>query len=442
MSELILPYLLTLPPFFFIGHKGSSFKDLLKEISKSWLFFWSYYVLIAIIFLIFLPSSLSFNPLIVFLITLILFLFIKKNYLVFTRNTFSKQFLIFIIFFILSITNKELQIGGDAVWSVVLSLDFMSNNIDEIKYIMLGHRPAALPLINALSIGSFNQIFFAFNIFTILLFVTRFVQIFYVLIGKIIDSKIVKVISLAIFLTSPVLLVLSFYWGNHVFIALGFLELILFFNDESEDYKDFNYYVLFSSLIFFRLEVLFFVTLFYMYFYKKINKRYSLLTYTLPILWFANLYFSKIPLQKSDNIQFLYMALIMFFFLLFYNYVTIEIFYKKSFAVFILLLIHLLLIYNFNLIYWEIFIRNILGLGGWGIIGTLILGSLIYLSLNLKKRISFTFIALLIFQILPYLNNQSGDGWRYGFSSSFNRILFYLLPIILYEFLTEITNED
>lgn len=442
MSELILPYLLTLPPFFFVGHKDSSFKDLLKEISKSWLFFWSYYVLIAIIFLIFLPSSLGFNPLIVFLITLILFLFIKKNYLVFTRNTFSKQFLIFIIFFILSITNKELQIGGDAVWSVVLSLDFMSNNIDEIKYIMLGHRPAALPLINALSIGSFNQIFFAFNIFTILLFLTRFVQIFYVLIGKIIDSKIVKVISLAIFLTSPVLLVLSFYWGNHVFIALGFLELILFFNDESEDYKDFNYYVLLSSLIFFRLEVLFFVTLFYMYFYKKINKRYSLLTYTLPILWFANLYFSKIPLQKSDNIQFLYMALIMFFFLLFYNYVTIEIFYKKSFAVFILLLIHLLLIYNFNLIYWEIFIRNLLGLGGWGIIGTLILGSLIYLSLNLKKRISFTFIALLIFQILPYLNSQSGDGWRYGFSSSFNRILFYLLPIILYEFLTEITNED
>ena len=318
----------------------------------------------------------------------------------------------------------------------------MSNNIDEIKYIMLGHRPAALPLINALSIGNFNQIFFAFNIFTILLFLTRFVQIFYVLIGKIIDSKIVKVISLAIFLTSPVLLVLSFYWGNHAFIALGFLELILFFNDESEDYKDFNYYVLLSSLIFFRLEVLFFATLFYMYFYKKINKRYSLLTYTLPILWFANLYFSKIPLQKSDNIQFLYMALIMFFFLLFYNYLTIEIFYKKSFAVFILLLIHLLLIYNFNLIYWEIFIRNLLGLGGWGIIGTLILGSLIYLSLNLKKRISFTFIALLIFQILPYLNNQSGDGWRYGFSSSFNRILFYLLPIILYEFLTEITNED
>ena len=179
-----------------------------------------------------------------------------------------------------------------------------------------------------------------------------------------------------------------------------------------------------------------------MYFYKKINKRYSLLTYTLPILWFANLYFSKIPLQKSDNVQFLYMSLIMFIFLLFYNYVTFEIFYKKSFAVLMLLLIHALLIYNFNFIYWEIFVRNLLGLGGWGIVGTLILGSFLYLSLNLKERVSFTFIALLIFQILPYLNNQSGDGWRYGFSSSFNRILFYLLPIILYEFLTEITDED
>ena len=77
-----------------------------------------------------------------------------------------------------------------------------------------------------------------------------------------------------------------------------------------------------------------------------------------------------------------------------------------------------------------------------GIVGTSILGSFLYLSLNLKERVSFTFIALLIFQILPYLNNQSGDGWRYGFSSSFNRILFYLLPIILYEFLTEIIDED
>ena len=442
MSELILPYLFTLPPFFFVGHKDLSFKNLLKEISKSWLFFWSYYVLISIIFLILLPSSLSFNPQFIFLITLILFVSIKKNYVVFTRNTLLKQLLVFIIFFIFSLTNKELQIGGDAVWSVVLSLDFMSNNIDEIKYILLGHRPAALPLINALSISSFNQIFFVFNIFTILLFLIRFIQIFYVLISKIIDSKIVKAFLLGTFLTSPVLLVLSFYWGNHVFIALGFLELILFFNDELEDYKNFNYYILLSSLIFFRLEVLFFVTLFFMYFYKKINKRYSLLTYTLPILWFANLYFSKIPLQKSDNVQFLYMSLIMFIFLLFYNYVTFEIFYKKSFAVLMLLLIHALLIYNFNFIYWEIFVRNLLGLGGWGIVGTLILGSFLYLSLNLKERVSFTFIALLIFQILPYLNNQSGDGWRYGFSSSFNRILFYLLPIILYEFLTEIIDED
>ena len=113
-------------------------------------------------------------------------------------------------FFIFSLTNKELQIGGDAVWSVVLSLDFMSNNIDEIKYILLGHRPAALPLINALSISSFNQIFFVFNIFTILLFLIRFIQIFYVLISKIIDSKIVKAFLLGTFLTSPVLLVLSF----------------------------------------------------------------------------------------------------------------------------------------------------------------------------------------------------------------------------------------
>ena len=58
-----------------------------------------------------------------------------------------------------------------------------------------------------------------------------------------------------------------------------------------------------------------------------------------------------------------------------------------------------------------------------------------------RKFGNFTSILILLFMILPYVNAQSGDGWRYGFTSSFNRIIFYLFFIIIYEFLIEISNE-
>ena len=71
MFELIAPYLFLLPPFFIIEKKHQNFQDLIKEISKSWLFFWSYYVLLGVSILIFIPKNL--NPLFVFTLTLILY---------------------------------------------------------------------------------------------------------------------------------------------------------------------------------------------------------------------------------------------------------------------------------------------------------------------------------------------------------------------------------
>ena len=74
-------------------------------------------------------------------------------------------------------------------------------------------------------------------------------------------------------------------------------------------------------------------------------------------------------------------------------------------------------------------------------IGSIILFAICFLTLKNVSSVNFTSILILLFMILPYVNAQSGDGWRYGFTSSFNRIIFYLFFIIIYEFLMETTNE-
>ena len=132
----------------------------------------------------------------------------------------------------------------------------------------------------------------------------------------------------------------------------------------------------------------------------------------------------------------------MILFLIFYNFVNIRIFYSKLFIFLVLTAAHLVLIHLYGFTFWEIFYKNLLGLGGWGIIGTLMLFAIIGMPLIKRNITSLTTIIILTFQVLPYVNDQSGDGWRFGFTSSFNRILYYLLPIIIYEFLKEINNED
>ena len=73
--------------------------------------------------------------------------------------------------------------------------------------------------------------------------------------------------------------------------------------------------------------------------------------------------------------------------------------------------------------------------------GSILLFAICFLTLKNVGLINFTSILILLFMILPYVNAQSGDGWRYGFTSSFNRIIFYLFFIIIYEFLMETANE-
>ena len=165
------------------------------------LFFWSYYVLLGVSILIFIPKNL--NPLFVFTLTLILYSYLKKDFIQTSYKLFLNHFLIFMLFFIISLANQKLQISGDTIWSFVLSLDITATNPNNIKFTLLGHRPIALPLISSLSVSAFKQIFFQFNIFTFLLLFFRFGSLLFDMINKNINNKLISFIAIATLLLHP-----------------------------------------------------------------------------------------------------------------------------------------------------------------------------------------------------------------------------------------------
>ena len=196
-----------------------------------------------------------------------------------------------------------------------------------------------------------------------------------------------------------------------------------------------------SCLIFFRREAFIFIVLLFVFYSHLINKKLSPITFILPSVWFIHLYLVGIPLQKSTPDQFLFIGASISLFMVFFYFNKINFFYNKRFIFVLLIFVHILLIFQYSGIFWSVFLNNFLGLGGWGMMGSILLFAICFLTLKNVGLINFTSILILLFMILPYVNAQSGDGWRYGFTSSFNRIIFYLFFIIIYEFLMETANE-
>lgn len=441
MSEIILSSLFLLPPFLNFKYQNSSKSKKIKSISLSWLFFWSYFVLLSVLFLVLNLESIKFNPLFIFVLTTLIYGITNKPKNKIQLHNIFIRLMLFFIFLIISVSIERINIGGDAIWSTVLSIDLLSLENNGIKLTMLGHRPIALPLISSLTIMTFNQIFFAFSIFTSLIFIVRFFSVIYPMLNKKFNNHLISVLAMGLVISSPTILELSFYWGNHIFLALGFLELFLYFNNKTHDANEVDIYLLMSCLIFFRREAFIFIVLLFVFYSHLINKKLSPITFILPSVWFIHLYLVDIPLQKSTSDQFLLIGVSISLFMVFFYFNKINFFYNKRYIFVLLIFVHILLIFQYSGIFWSVFLNNFLGLGGWGMIGSILLFAICFLTIKNLSSINFTSILILLFMILPYVNAQSGDGWRYGFTSSFNRIIFYLFFIIIYEFLMETTSE-
>ena len=320
MSELILTSLFLLPAFFnFKFHDTSKSKNI-ESLSISWLFFWSYFVLLSVLFLVLNLESIKFNPLFIFVLTTLIYWILGKPKNKIQLNNFFIRLMLFFIFLIISASVERTNIGGDTIWSTVLSIDLLSLENNKIKLTMLGHRPIALPLISSLTIMTFNQIFFAFSIFTSLIFIVRFSSIIYPLLNKKLSSHLISSLAMGLLISSPVILELSFYWGNHIFLALGFLELFLYFNNKIHDVNEVDIYLLMSCLIFFRREAFIFIVLLFVFYSHLINKKLSPITFILPSVWFIHLYLVDIPLQKSTSDQFLLIGVSISVFMIFFYF--------------------------------------------------------------------------------------------------------------------------
>ena len=73
MSEIILSSLFLFPPFLNFKYQNSSKSKKIKSISLSWLFFWSYFVLLSVLFLVLNLESIKFNPLLIFVLTTLIY---------------------------------------------------------------------------------------------------------------------------------------------------------------------------------------------------------------------------------------------------------------------------------------------------------------------------------------------------------------------------------
>ena len=210
---------------------------------------------------------------------------------------------------------------------------------------------------------TFNQIFFTFNIFTSLIFIVRFSSIIYPMLNKKLNNHLISSLAMGLLISSPVILELSFYWGNHIFLALGFLELFLYFNNKIHDVNEVDIYLLMSCLIFFRREAFIFIVLLFVFYSHLVNKKFSPITFILPSVWFIHLYLVDIPLQKSTSDQFLLIGVSISLFMVFFYFNKISFFYDKQFIFVLLIFVHILLIFQYSGIFWSVFLNN-LGLEG------------------------------------------------------------------------------
>ena len=154
MSEIILSSLFLFPPFLNFKYQNSSKSKKIKSISLSWLFFWSYFVLLSVLFLVLNLESIKFNPLLIFVLTTLIYGITSKPKNKIQLHNIFIRLMLFFIFLIISVFIERINIGGDAIWSTVLSIDLLSLENNGIKLIILGHRPIALPLISSITVSA------------------------------------------------------------------------------------------------------------------------------------------------------------------------------------------------------------------------------------------------------------------------------------------------
>ena len=425
---------------------------------SSFAFFWGSIALISIISImveIYLSINV-YNPLIIFLIIFISCL-IFNNFSENKYNLALEDFFVFIIASALTYLSSYFYIprirGGDGFWLTQTAFSLANNNLNIGGFAGGGHRAPLWILLESYSLMASNYLLFNFQIlsafFALMILIST-------LLTKLIsrNEKIVLTLLVLTLITSPAYVTLSIYFEILPFASLLIILLWCFL--DAKKYTKNNYFLNSILLIIFcstlslaRFEgFLLAVPFLYKFFQiekKLINLNIYLVLFTVNSLWYFNLINMGIVHKSSSEYIFLIISLIPHVSL--FSFYIFEKFLSFKYILYIELLIIVMLL-MFSSQFREICITffNIVNFYGvWGATGPLFLIIIFYLIFQfIKKSLSreliqnenISIILILGLQLLTFFGNTT-LGWRYGLSSSANRLFYIIVPILILDFYKE-----
>ena len=369
----------------------------------------------------------------------------------------QKDFFIFIFTTLITYISSYLNIprirGGDGYWLVQTAYSLANNNLNIGDFAGAGHRAPLWILLESFSLMASNYLLFNFQILSAFL-------VLMILISEIYDryrnrnEKIISTLFILTLITSPAYIALSIYFEIHTFVSL-LIILLWYFLDKSKQLT--SNYLLNSTLLLLLCSTLslsrfegFLLAAPFLYRFIQIEKKLvNLKTYfvlfTLNSFWYFNLININISHKSSSEYIFLIVALLPHLSLLIFYLIRKVLSFKNLLIIEILIIIILLLSSSQFREICTTFFNIINFYGVWGAAGPLFLIIIFYLIFQfIKKSFSreliqnenISIILILGLQLLTFFGNTT-LGWRYGLSSSANRLFYMILPILILDFYKE-----
>jgi hypothetical protein len=324
--------------------------------------------------------------------------------------------------------------GGDSYLSTLGVVSLAFPNEVNFDLSMFAHRPVLLSLIESLSLVSSNSLFFFFFQFSSILLIFFIIFVFY----SLSKNYLLSVFLLLIIISTPAVFLLSIYYEVHSFLALQLVTLIYLFIHEdrfvkNQIAKDFIFSMISFSIILSRFEaILFLIPVFYLYNKKnKLKLSYRLLISSSSV-WYLSLYLLGYDYKSADKLVFLILGVGVLISIFTIPNISPRLISKSGLLLLFLNIVLLVVNKEFNNSMFKLF--NILtgNQAFWGTIGVMFFGLILYQTIFSVKKEMFL-ITILPFWTMNLLTFVSGveTGWRYGLSSSANRLLFTIFFIAL-----------
>ncbi len=334
--------------------------------------------------------------------------------------------------------------GGDSYLSTMGAISLAFPKEVNFDLSMFSHRPILLSLVESLNLVIKDSLFVYFFQFSSILTIIFIIYVFHALHSNYLLSSLLSLVIMS----TPAVFLLSIYYEVHSFFTLQLVTLIyLFINNENfvgnVFVKNLTFSLISLTALLTRFEsILFLLPIIYLYERKnKLDLKFKLLISS-SSLWYIGLYFLGYDYKSADRVIFLVLGCGILISILASIKVNLKLFLNSGLMLFFLNLI--LLLFNSEFFKSIIILFNILtgNQAFWGTIGVLFFTLIVYQTLLSSKKEMFL-VSILPFWSMSLLTfvGDIGTGWRYGLSSSANRILYIIFFISLLNQILEWKND-